>query len=244
MVRQRSSCTLSYPLALRMRCMAAKAAYSLARVCHAAVARSNIVEMRPTRPTAACSGKLAALLILALAFASAVGAGWYYYRLQCRPLRHWGADHAQLIVRAPRVWIARLTPASRLKVTLQVRSLAQEVVTIDGRKYAVAGWKEISRARGLANIRHVFINDHAYEWTRTPVRATTSWRYLLRFESGVQRCMLVMNAQADAVQLLGSGRLVSMAPAAAGLRAFIEEQWASSGDGGVEASAEGTQSGP
>ncbi len=212
--------------------------------CHAAAAAITIVKMNSPSASPIVSGRLAALAIIALALASAVGAGWYYYRLQRRPLRHWGPVNAQLIVRAPRVWVARLTPAGFVNATPQVGSPAQEVLTIDGRKYAVAGWKEISQARGLANIRHVFINDHAYDWTRAAEQATPIWHYALRFEGSAQRCILVMDAQADAVQLLGSGRTVSMAPAAAGLRAFIEEQWAGSVGRGADASLEGAQSGP
>lgn len=224
--------------------MAARAVYLPARACHTALAPSIIVQMRPTRAPDVLSGKLATLLILALALASAVGAGWYYYRLQHRPLLHWGPSNAQLIVRAPRVWMARLTPVTPVRTARRASLPAKEVLTIDGRQYAVTGWKEISRARGLANIRHMFINDHAYDWTRPPVRATTNWRYVLRFEGGAQRCTLVMDAQADAVQLLESGRIVSMAPAAAGLRAFLEEQWDGLGDGVEAVSAEGTQSVP
>ena len=180
-------------------------------------------QMHSTPAGRALAGKLAAVSLLALALLAALAAGGYYYRLQRRPLRHWGTSNAQLIVLAPRVWATRLLPLPA-RGGSKPTAPGQQVLMVDGRPLAVAGWKDISQARGLANIRHVFINDHAYDWAELPRRGSASWRYALRFQNGPLSCTLVFDARATLVQLLDSNKTVSMAPAAASLRAFLEEQ--------------------
>lgn len=197
-----------------------------------------MVSMHPTCNPPAHSGKLAALFLLALALFAALGAGWYYYRLQHRPLRHWGAANARLIVLAPRVWVAQLEPVSSSRDGPRQGSPKQERILVHHRQHAVSGWKEISQAHGLANIRHVFINDHAYDWARQARPESISWRYLLRFQNGGGSCTLVMDARAEWVHLAGSGKTVCMAPAAAGLRAFMEEQLSSADTASLERGVE------
>jgi hypothetical protein len=193
--------------------------------CHTAALVSTMVRMRSAPAFPVFSGKLAATGLLALALAAALGAGWYYYRLQRRPLRLWGTANMWLIVLAPRVWATCLVELPEREGPAERPARPrEELLTLEGQTYVTSGWKDISRARGLSNVRHLLLNDHAYDWARAPTQGAPVWRYALRFASGGETCTLVVDSRGEFVRLAPSGKSVCTAPAAAGLRAFLEEQ--------------------
>ena len=122
------------------------------------------------------------LIILTLAVAAAVFAGWFRWSQGHRALDFWGADLASQIRFAESIellWLeSPLVDAARRE-----DSSAIDTVTIDGVKWRVHHRRDITDARGLVHARQALIQDATYLWDDESLTAASAWTHALVFHS-------------------------------------------------------------
>ena len=166
-------------------------------------------------------GKLLILLILALAIGAASFSIWYLRGLSLRSMEFYGLQAGQLILQAPVVEAMRLEPADAT-----AEPATSETLTVDARTYAVIQRRDISRAKGLINVRRGLMNDASYHWEEAPSRGPLRWEYALRFRDGDRQATLLFSLDQGLVMPFDNRRRpISFRPVKAGLEAFFAEQF-------------------
>lgn len=176
------------------------------------------------------SGKYAIVTIAILAVTLAGAAVYYQYRLQHRPLEFWGTGTATLLLTAPKVEALMLEPLAA------ATGETTDKLTADDRTWRIAARREISAAPGFSHVRRSLILGGSYDWNAPLPTKPIDWHYALVFRGAVpdgKETVVLFTADCDLLAPCeplandGSGHTVNVRPVAAGLRAFLEEQFAS-----------------
>jgi hypothetical protein len=175
--------------------------------------------------SAVARGRLIAIGIAVLAVAATAAALAYRRSRVARPLAFWGAEAAHLVAYAPRVELLRLEPATGEDA---------DVVRYASGEWRIAHRRDATQARGLIHIRHALLDTAAYRWERSGAAAAPpQWQFALRFSEEEQEAVVLLDfdtprwQQADwqpQAALAGGDRAADIAPAAAGLREFIDAE--------------------
>jgi hypothetical protein len=128
------------------------------------------------------SGKPLVIAVLALAVVLAVGAVVYYRYVSRQAGDYFGPEDGNLIVKASVVELLVLGDAEQ----------AAEAIELVGRKYAVAKRIDVTKAKGLHNLRQALLTDATYEWP-TGLPGDEVWRYALVFRDGRERCVVLLS---------------------------------------------------
>jgi hypothetical protein len=105
-----------------------------------------------------------------------------------RALAYWGVETARLVNNAPQVVAIRLVPTG-MGTTLaptDVRSEASgkahqaEYLTHNGVTWLIDRQQDATHARGLTNLRHMLLQDQAFDW-EAPDDAALQWLFVLQF---------------------------------------------------------------
>jgi len=171
-----------------------------------------------TRRNSGVSGKPIAVVMLLLGVALAIYAGWFYYRLQRRPIQLWGAEVAQAIKRAPSAAVLKLEP----KPSARTGDVEDDVIAIEGQNYRVVARRDVSDAPGFSHVRASLLNDAAFDWTADTAPPST-WRYAMRFADGEQRATLLFDAPCRRVAVVENDARAAVDPIATAVRTYVEQ---------------------
>jgi hypothetical protein len=165
------------------------------------------------------SGKLVILGIAVAALTAAGFAWWYHYQQGRRALTYWGAEEAELIRRAPRVELLRLSSPS--PSAADSPSSNQSVLGRD-----ITDRRDLAQARGLVHARQALISDASFLWDSNAPAAPV-WEYALRFSDGARTVTLVFDLEQGYARSASSAAPVKLGPTLArGLEKFFGEQYA------------------
>ncbi|HET6883281.1 MAG TPA: hypothetical protein VFI31_24135 [Pirellulales bacterium] len=159
-------------------------------------------------------GKYVLFAIVLLGVAGGGGGWWYHQHLQRRPLILWGAEAANLILRAPDVELCRLqkkAPAGGASINLLVAN---------GETYEATDCKDATRMRGFLHLRHSLLNDYSFDWS-DPESAQREWRYVLRFRDGPKTATILVSDDFGYVQLAETGAKACIQPIAEGVEQVL-----------------------
>ncbi|MGE0606071.1 MAG: hypothetical protein AB7O62_03020 [Pirellulales bacterium] len=173
--------------------------------------------------TSALRGKLILLGFLLFAVLSATGGIVYQRSRAALPLEFYGTVPAQRILIAPQVYIMRLEEAAKEDEATGPQPPPENIWTIEGRTYLSAERREITKARGLVNIRYALLDRGTYDWN-VASECQPEWAYALEFVEPAGTTRLMLSFECPRATTDGQ-RTVSIAPSAASLRAFVEEQF-------------------
>ena len=163
--------------------------------------------------------KLAILAVCGFALAASAAA-WVYQRGRAaRPLELWGAEAGLLIASAPRVEALLLRPVAGDETA------AAESVEFDGARLIVVQRTDVSTARGITNVRRALLDDGSFNWESTGDACQPEWTHALRFSTDNAQTMLLLSFDCPRTAAVDGHRTASIAPSAAALREFVEEQF-------------------
>ncbi len=168
-------------------------------------------------------GKLLILSILLLALALAVFSIWYQRSLAWRSQEYFGPQAAELILQAPIVEALKLTPSSGFHANPPER-----ILSVGGQAVVIAQQRDVSTARGLANVRRGLLSDRSYDWDAAPAAGSPTWDYALCFKHGDREATLLFSTEESQALLAGRSQSLSTSPVTAGLSAFFAEHLAES----------------
>lgn len=168
------------------------------------------------------STRLILLAFLLFAVLSATGGIVYQWNRSARPLEFYGTEGAHRIRKAPTVHIVRLERFVEDSAAAPAE-LTEDVLTLEGQTWRMTDRREITRARGLVNIRYALLDRGTYDWDAANDGAP-SWAYALEFVEPAGTTRLALSFENPRVTADGQ-RVVSIAPSAGPIQAFIDEQF-------------------
>lgn len=164
------------------------------------------------------SGKLTIALLLGAALAASCGAIWYYRHEQRLPLELWGANQAELILRAPQVEALRLAAGGGDAVP--------GAISIDGQSLYVVERRDVAQARGVVHMRPGLLSGRTFDWSQTTELPPAECVWGLLFVQGDERAMLLFSEDCRRVRTARDPRSASLAPAAAAYADFFRATFA------------------
>lgn len=166
-------------------------------------------------------GKLVIVFIFGTALAAAVFAWTFQYLRGKRVLELWGPRAARLIrVEGDTVWLLVLEEAPDGDThpdTAKTMSIADDTLRVAERI-------DISQARGLIHARQALIEDASFAWEQPRGNCAARWQYALQFRHGDDCATVAIDTNCGRARLLETGAEASIAPIAAGMETFLEEQ--------------------
>ena len=155
--------------------------------------------------------------MLLLGAATSVAAIWYLRGLSRRSMEFWGPQAGELILQAPQVEVLQLASA-------EADSAAERLI-VDGQDFSVIQRRDISQARGLANVRRALMQDASYQWPADRPDPPLGWSYALRFTDRDRSTTLLFALDPPAARPLERNLCVGTGKIAAGLRDFFAEHF-------------------
>jgi hypothetical protein len=152
---------------------------------------------------------LVILGMLLLGAATSVAAIWYLRGLSRRSVEFWGPQAGALILQAPQVEALLLAPTGP-------DSAAEQ---------SVVERRDVSQARGLANVRRALMQDASYEWPPSRPDPLLRWSHALRFTDRDRTTTLLFALNPPAARPLERDMCVGTKKIAAGLRDFFAEHF-------------------
>jgi hypothetical protein len=181
-------------------------------------------------------GKLAVLLMLAVAVAAAGFAWWWNIERTKRSLALYGAEGAWLVRNGREVEILKLAPFGSDDSTMEnapdsAPEINSEPLTLGDFTFAVADRYDVSRVKGLVHARSALVDDPSYDWDAPPQQLqgeTIPW--LVRFADERGEIYLAIDPEERQLAVLPAGQRVRLIPKiAAGWQSFLERHTAPAG---------------
>jgi len=164
-------------------------------------------------------GKLVILFIFGLALVAVVAALWYRYEQTRRTLGYWGPENAALLKSSAEAELIELAPPN---APIDAQS---ETLEVDGQRRRIVRRVDITRARGLVNVRNALTLDASYGWDTAATNCHSDWDYALRLTDGPQEVVLLLDMQCGQVRPLDGSKAAHIDPILDGLREFFSEQF-------------------
>lgn len=162
-------------------------------------------------------GKLLILIMLTAGLTAGIVAWWHQYQQGVRVLELWDAEMAFQIRMAPECQLMRLS---------QPGIESNEQISIAGELWGVGDQVDIGKARGIVHARQALISDASYKWDTVPP-AQPVWTEAIRFGSGPLQQTFAFDLKQGVIRNVEHGNQANLAPhVTAGLRTFLDEQWA------------------
>lgn len=184
--------------------------------------RRRIIETAPNSERVVMShrGKLVILGMLVLAIGAGSFAIWYLRGLSARSTHYFGTRTSALILQAPEVRALRLAPTGE-----EAGTSNEERIAISGQPYTVIQRRDASQANGLINVRRGLMNDASYNWSAPQPEQPADWQYGLEFRDESGRAVVVFAPQEKRLMSAEAGESLDASRIAAGLEAFLYEQF-------------------
>lgn len=149
-------------------------------------------------------GKITVVGMVLVAVAVGGWTVWFQHQRSRAVLDFWGPASARLISAAPVVEITAGSPAQSVSPSAS----------------------EISRAKGMQNIRHALIQSETFLWDTRTSGNLADWDYSLQFRDGSTSATVLFSLAKLQVALEGGDSIVQLHPVAGKeLKLFCEEQF-------------------
>lgn len=146
-------------------------------------------------------GKLAIVVIFGVAIFMSVYAWWHNIHTGDQVIDFFGIETA-----------TRLRHADKIELFIIAEKAEAIDATLDTSigNIPVKSIQDISSARGLIHMRHIFIQDHTYEWDKSVPEIIPAWAFALRFTDSVGQSTLVFAPSTYVVEHIETGKLIVM----------------------------------
>lgn len=146
-------------------------------------------------------GKLAIVVIFGVAICMSVYAWWHNIHTGDQVIGFFGIETA-----------TRLRHADKIELFIIAEKAEATDATLDNSigNIPVKSVQDISSARGLIHMRHIFIQDHTYEWDKSVPEIIPDWAFALRFTDSVGQSTLVFAPSTYVVVHIETGKLIVM----------------------------------
>ena len=146
-------------------------------------------------------GKLAIVVIFGVAIFMSVYAWWHNIHTGDQVIDFFGIETA-----------TRLRHADKIELFILAEKAEAIDATLDSSigNIPVKSIQDISSARGLIHMRHIFIQDHTYEWDKSVTEIIPDWAFALRFTDSVGQSTLVFAPSTYVVEHIETGKLIVM----------------------------------
>ncbi len=194
-------------------------------------------------PEQLISGRWVILAIAALAVSMAAGGWLYWYAIGNEIHDYWGTETATLIAGAPQAELYRLgTPLADTSV--------ESAIAVGDQWYPIVQTRNLLKppAPGWTHVRTLLVRDAAFDFLEPAEQCQPTWNYALRFADGPRQAIVVLSIDcprlrlADGIRQVSttsgmirterlpprrsqSRQMLSIAPMAAGLKDFLDEQF-------------------
>ena len=146
-------------------------------------------------------GKLAIVVIFGVAIFMSVYAWWHNIHTGDQVIDFFGIETA-----------TRLRHADKIELFIIAEKAEATDATLGASigNIPVKSVQDISSARGLIHMRHIFIQDHTYEWDKNVPEIIPDWAFALRFTDSVGQSTLVFAPSTYVVEHIETGKLIVM----------------------------------
>ena len=146
-------------------------------------------------------GKLAIIAIFGMAVLMSVYAWWHNIHTGDQVIDFFGIETA-----------TRLRHASEIElIILEDESVSQGATLNTSRgRVGVKSVQDISSTRGLIHMRHIFIQDHTYEWESVVPDIAAEWVFALRFRDSRGETTLAFAPSTYLVEHMETGNRIIM----------------------------------
>ena len=172
-------------------------------------------------------GKLAVLLMLAVAVAAAGFAWWWNIERTKRSLALYGPEGAWLVRNGREVEILKLAPRKAGDLSAEDQPEGDSLVLGDA-QFAVADRYDVSRVKGLIHARAALVDDPSYEWEAPPQAfRSDALPWLVRFADDRGEIYLAIDPAKRQLTVLPGGRSVRLiSKIADGWQSFLDRHTA------------------
>jgi hypothetical protein len=160
--------------------------------------------------------KWAVLGMLLLGVAASVFAVWFYAHQQRRPLGYWGPAEAQVIMKASKVEVLRLTKNKGPAMA------GRERIEAEGEHWDVLMARDISTAADLDAFRLDLLRDSSFSWDET-TSCEPAYNYAMRFQDKGKTATVLFSFDCPKAYLVGKDHSVGIDPSVERWQPFLEE---------------------
>lgn len=163
-------------------------------------------------------GKLAVLLIFALAISMAVFAIVYQAQQDRLLLDSWSSEHITRIRKSPQVELLRLQRGTAAGAD------AADGYLVGGKPVAVTSRRDISDASGFVHARHVLVQDSSYDWNReVSGLGTADWLFGFVFSDDQGKSTILLDQRGEVAYLVEADSALTTGEMAQRLRKYVTE---------------------
>jgi len=147
-------------------------------------------------------GKLVIISIFGVAIAMSVYAWWHNIHTGNQVIEFFGIETATRLRHAESIELLTLDKSAASE---DQESLDTSIGSIPVRTVT-----DITSARGLVHLRHMFIQDHTYRWDEGVPEIIPQWSFALRFTDDAGTTTLAFAPSTYVVEDLESGKVILM----------------------------------
>tara|TARA_B100000676_G_scaffold169413_1_gene166643 strand:+ start:263 stop:805 length:543 start_codon:yes stop_codon:yes gene_type:complete len=146
-------------------------------------------------------GKLAIVVIFGVAIFMSVYAWWHNIHTGDQVIDFFGIETA-----------TRLRHADMIELFIIAENAEATDATLETSigNVPVKSVQDISSARGLIHMRHIFIQDHTYLWDKSVPKIKPDWAFALRFTDTVGQSTLIFAPSTYTVEHIEAGKIIVM----------------------------------
>ncbi|MBA61742.1 MAG: hypothetical protein CMJ76_05185 [Planctomycetaceae bacterium] len=146
-------------------------------------------------------GKLVIIGIFGVAILMSVYAWWHNIHTGDQVIQFFGIETATRLRHANKIELLILNdePAS-----------SENMLKTSMGRVSVKSVQDMSSTRGLVHMRHIFIQDHTYEWEKGIPEMLSGWSFALRFSDSSGQTTLAFAPSTYLVEHLETGKLIVM----------------------------------
>ena len=158
-------------------------------------------------------GKLVIVTIFGVAILMSVYAWWHNIHTGDQVIDFFGIETATRLRHADKIELLILDNSESEKSTRDstIGNLPTKSV------------RDISSSPGLIHMRHIFIQDHTYEWEEDIPAVVSDWAFALRFTDSVGQTTLMFAPSEYVVEHVESGNLIIMSQLMDNLIRYLAE---------------------
>ena len=172
-------------------------------------------------------GKLAVLSIIALAVALAGFAVYWQWLHRGRAAAFWGPEASRLVQGASEAELLLLRP-----VESSAEKPSRDLLTLEGRTYAVSKMVDLANTPGLIHARHSLVEDASFDWGGSKTDCRPSWTHAMRFRESSRSLVIAFDFPCRRLSQVSTGRSALMVPRIAdGFQRVFQRAQAAQEDG-------------
>ena len=144
------------------------------------------------------SGTKLVLALVGMALVLGVTSWWYRYEAAHRASQFWGPEASRLIAESEGFEVQEWGPVEHNNGQILEAGVIGEKT-------------DLSKARGQAHLRHAFLSDRNFLWSKPLDTAATNWKWHLRFHEGGRETWVMLSEDLESIGKSESGQVAEAA---------------------------------